>query len=427
MKSANRRTALPSWLRAAATTSMATAAIVIAWAASSSAARADVVTDWNQIALRATDAAGMGPPVQARVMAIVHAAIYDAVNAIDRRHAVYAVAATAPPDASIDGAAAAAAHGALARLLPPQQAAMDAALATSLAQVPEGRAKTDGIQVGREVAEKLAALRRSDGWDAKRDYAFATSAGAYQATAPMNAQPVLPHWRSVKPFILQSASQFEFAGPPQLTGAAFARDFNEVRALGGRTSVQRTNEQTAIAIHWAGSEIPPLNAIARAASTARGLNVAENARLFAYLNLAMADALIAVFDAKYKFDTWRPMTAIRHPAAMGNAQIQGDPAWEPLLVTPPHQEYPSAHCAAAGAAEVVLQQYFDTDKVSASYVYPPLGVLRRWDSFAKISKEVEDSRVWAGIHFRTSVEHGSQVGRKIGAYAVKAHLQPVSP
>jgi len=258
MKSANRRTALPSWLRAAATTSMATAAIVIAWAASSSAARADVVTDWNQIALRATDAAGMGPPVQARVMAIVHAAIYDAVNAIDRRHAVYAVAATAPPDASIDGAAAAAAHGAIARLLPPQQAAMDAALATSLAQVPEGRAKTDGIQVGREVAEKLAALRRSDGWDAKRDYAFATSAGAYQATAPMNAQPVLPHWRSVKPFILQSASQFEFAGPPQLTGAAFARDFNEVRALGGRTSVQRTNEQTAIAIHWAGSETSPV-------------------------------------------------------------------------------------------------------------------------------------------------------------------------
>jgi hypothetical protein len=405
--------------------SLARAAIVMAVAASSSAPRADVITDWNQTALRATESAAMGPPVQARVMSIVHAAIYEAVNAIDRRHAFYAVSVSAPADASVDSAAAAAAHGVLVRLLPPQQAAMDAALAAWLAQIPDGRGKTDGVQVGRDAAEKLTALRRYDGWDAKADYAFGAVAGAYQATPPMNAQPVLPQWRYVKPFVLESASQFPFAGPPPLTGAVFAKDLNEVRTLGGRTSAQRTSEQTAIAIHWAGSEIPPLNAVARSASAARRLSVADNARLFAYLNMAMADALIAVFDAKYKFDTWRPVTAIHTAANLGNGGIRGDAAWEPLLVTPPHQEYPSAHCAAAGAAEAVLQQFFGTDQASASYVYPPLGVLRRWDSFAKISKEVEDSRVWAGIHFRTSVEHGTQVGRRIGAHAVKAHLQPL--
>lgn len=281
------------------------------------------------------------------------------------------------------------------------------------------------MQMGREVAEKLFALRKSDGWDGKASYSFGSGSGVYQATPPMNAQPVLPHWRNVKPFMLKSATQFEFAGPPNPASAAFAKDFNEVKALGARTSAQRTNEQTAVAIHWAGSEIPPMNAVARAASTARGLNVADNARLFAYLNMAMADALIASFETKYAFNAWRPVTAIRNAATAGNGGIQADAAWEPMMVTPPHPEYPSAHSIAVGAAEVVLQRFFG-DKVSASYVYPPLGVLRRWEGLSQISKEVEDARVWGGIHFRTAVEHGTQVGRKIGEYALKAHLQPVN-
>lgn len=399
--------------------------LAIALATSSSAAWADVITDWNQTALKATEVVGMGPPVQARVMAIVHAAIYDAVNALDRRHAAYAVTVTVSSGASVDSAAATAAHGALVRLFPLQQAMIDAALTVSLGQIPESQAKTDGMQMGREVAEKLFALRQSDGWDGKASYAFGSGPGVYQATPPMNAPPVLPHWRTVKPFLLKSAAQFAFAGPPNPTSGAFAKDFNEVKMLGAKASSQRTNEQTAIAIHWAGSEIPPMNAVARAASTARSLNVADNARLFAYLNMAMADALIAVFEAKYTFNTWRPVTAIRNAAIAGNAGIQTDEAWEPMMVTPPHPEYPSAHCIAVGAAEVVLQQFFGA-KVSASYVYPPLGVLRRWESLAQISKEVEDARVWAGIHFRTAVEHATQVGRKIGEYALKEHMQPVS-
>jgi hypothetical protein len=399
--------------------------LAIALATSSSAAWTDVVTDWNQTALKATEVAGMAPPVQARAMAIVHASIYDAVNALNKRHAPYAVTVAAPSGASVDSAAAAAAHGALVRLFPLQQAMIDAALTASLGQIPESRAKADGVQTGREVAEKLFALRQSDGWDRKVSYAFSSGPGVYQATPPMNAPPVLPQWGSVKPFMLKSATQFEFAGPPNPRSVAFAKDFNEIKILGAKASSQRTNEQTAIAIHWAGSEIPPMNAVARAASTARGLDVADNARLFAYLNMAMADALIVVFEAKYKFNSWRPVTAIRNAAIAGNAGIQADEAWEPLLVTPPHQEYPSAHCIAAGAAEVVLQQFFG-DKVSASYVYPPLGVLRRWESLGQIPKEIEDARVWAGIHFRTSVEEATQVGRKIGQYALKEYMQPVS-
>lgn len=398
--------------------------VAIALAASASLAAADAVTDWNQIALKATEAAGMGPPVQARVMGIVHASVYDAVNALDRRHASYAVSVTAGAGASIESAAAAAAHGALVRLFPLQQAFFDASLTASLARIPDGPAKSDGMQMGRRVADELLALRKSDGADGKASYSFNRGPGLYQATPPMNALPVLPHWRTVRPFFLTSARQFPFAGPPGPASDAFAKDFTEVKTLGSKASAQRTNEQTAIAIHWAGSEIPPMNAVAREASAAARLSVADNARLFAYLNMAMADALIAVFEAKYAFDSWRPVTAIRNAASADNRAIEGDEAWEPMMVTPPHPEYPSAHCVAVGAAEAVLRQAFG-DKVNAGYVYPPLGVPRRWHSFSQISKEVEDARVWAGIHFRTAVEHATEVGRKIGEYAVKTHLQPI--
>lgn len=390
------------------------------------AARGDAVTDWNQTALRATEIAAMPPPVQARVMAIVHAAVYDAVNAIDRRHAVYAVKVTAPAGASMESAVATAAHDALTGLFPSQQATLDAALKTSLAQIPDGQAKGDGMRIGGEVAEKILTLRKTDGAAGKTGYSFSSGAGAYQATPPMNASPVLPHWRSVKPFMMQSANQFPFAGPAAPASAAFAKDFNEIKALGGKTSTRRTSEQTAIAIHWSGSEIPPLNAVARAVSTEHKLGVADNARLFAYLNMAMADALIAVFESKYTFNTWRPVTAIRGADMAHNKGIKADANWEPLLVTPPHPEYGCAHCIAAGAAVAVLRKFSGGDKIAASYVYPTLGVSRKWSSLSQITKEMEDARVWGGVHFRTASEHGTQVGRQIADYGLNTHLQPVS-
>jgi hypothetical protein len=359
-------------------------------------------------------------------MAMVHAAIYDAVNAIDKRHEVYTVNISAPQGTSMDAAAAAAAHGILRRVFPPQQTITDAALATSLAQVPEGQAKTDGLQVGRKVAAELFALREDDGSAAKVEYTFSAGAGVYQRTLPMRAQPVLTQWRHLKPFLLKSAVQFELPGPPAPSSAAFAKELNEVKTLGALNSSVRTNEQTAIAIFWAGSEVPPLNAVGRAAAAARRTSLADNARLFAYLNMAINDAFIVGFDAKYRFNFWRPITAIRNAATADNPAIVADPAWEPLLVTPPHPDYPSAHTIASGAAVKVFQEFFGSDALNATYVYPPLGVLRRWNSFSQIVQEMEDARVWAGSHFRSADEHGTLLGQKVAEYAMTNFLQPLS-
>jgi hypothetical protein len=387
-------------------------------------ARADAVTDWNVIAIKATEVAGAPVPVQTRTMSLVHAAIFDAVNAIERKYSAYAVDARPAPGASADAAAAAAAHGVLERLYPLQKPIHDAALAASLARMPESAERANGVRLGQEVAEKLLALRKDDGALAQASYQFASGAGIYQATPPMNANPMLPHWRNVRPFIITSSKQFPWQGPPAVGSAAFARDFNEVKRLGGRASPDRTSEQTAVAIHWAGSEVPPLNAVARAAAAAKGLALADSARLFALLNMAMADSLVAGFEAKYAVNSWRPVTAIRNAGLAGNAAIAADPAWEPLLVTPPHQEYPSAHSLGAGAAVAVLQHVFEGDRLATSYVYPPLGVALRWDSFSQIAREVEDARVWGGIHYRTAVEHGTQLGRQIGEYAVRHAMRP---
>lgn len=389
-------------------------------------ARADVVTDWNQTALRATQTAGAPVPVQSRVMAIVHAGIFDAVNAIDRKYTVYAIDARPAPGASREAAAAAAAHGILAQLYPPQKAVTDAALANSLAHIPDGPAKANGILLGQMVAEKLFALRKDDGSAAQQSYSFGTGAGVYQATPPMNMKPVLPQWRNVKPFMITSVKQFPFAGPAVPASAAFAKDFDEIKLLGSWASSKRTNEQTAIAVHWAGSEVPPFNAVAREAAVAKGLSLVDSARLFALLNMTMADSLIAGFEAKYHFNSWRPITAIRNAGLAKNAATSADTGWEPLLVTPPHQEYPAAHCLSAGAAVAVLQSVFGGDKMSTRYVYPPLGVARQWQSFSQIATEVENARVWGGIHFRTAVEHGTQVGRQIAEFALKTKMQPLA-
>ena len=387
-------------------------------------ARADAVTDWNAIAIRATETAGAPVPVQTRAMSLVHGAVFDAVNAIDRKYSFHAVEVRPGSAASVEAAAVAAAHGMLERLYPLQKPIHDAALAASLAKIPESAERAQGVRIGQEVAERYFALRKDDGAATQVPYQFATGAGVYQATPPMNANPVLPHWRNVRPFIITGAKQFAWQGPPQPGSAAFARDFNEVKRIGGRASTERTNEQTAIAIHWAGSEVPPFNAVARAAAAAKGLALVDSARLFALLNMAMADSLIAGFEAKYAVNWWRPVTAIRNAGLAANAAITADPAWEPLLVTPPHPEYLSAHCLGAGAAVAVLQHVFESDRLATSFVYPPLGVAVKWQSFSQIAKEVEDARVWGGIHYRTSVEHGTQIGRHVGEYAIRTAMRP---
>jgi len=390
---------------------------VVLLAQTGTPARADVVTDWNATVSELPIAA---PPVMARIMASMHGAIYDAVNSIDARNEAYRFAVQAPAGASKEAAAAAAAHGVLAGMIPPQRAAFDAALQVSLGKIPDGQAKSDGIAVGKAVAEKMLAWRATDGFAKPTADKPGKGPGVWQRTPPAMAPGALPGLGAVTPFILKSADQFPAKGRFVLGSPEFARELNEVRTLGARNSMIRTSEQTAVAIYWSVNELPILNAAARAASQTKGLSVNENARLFALLNMAGADAAIVVFKVKYEKNAWRPVTAIRD----GGAGIAPDPSWEPLLVTPPHPEYPSAHCILTGAALQVMRDYFGSDQIAFQYAAPaPFGALRKFTSLSQIEKEVEDSRVWGGIHFRSSDEEATELGRKIGAYAFASSMR----
>jgi hypothetical protein len=389
--------------------------------------RADVVTDWNQTAMSAARAAGYGGPPETRLMAMVHAAMYDAVNSIDRRHEVYAIDVKAPSGASMEAAGAAAAHGILTRALPVQKSMFDAALAASLAGIADGPSRAAGIAVGEETAAKFFELRKSDGAGSKVDYKYGNGPGVYQPTPPGNAAvPAAPQWRYIKPFFLKSPTQFLLPGPPALGSAEFARDFDEVRQYGSKNSTLRTSQQTASAVFWVQSEMVPFNAAAKAAAAVKKNSVADNARLYAFISMAAADALIGGFDAKYKYSFWRPITAIRAGAVAANAKLVADASWEPLITTPPHPEYPSAHCLASGAMEKVLQTFFASDKVDVTVVFPAPGILRRYESFSQIAREVVDARVWSGIHYRTADEHGLQFGQKVAEYAMANYMRPVA-
>lgn len=383
-------------------------------------ARADAVLDWNATAAALPIPV---PPVMARVMASMHGAVHDAINAIEPHYETYRFPVEAPAGASKDAAVATAAHGVLTALVPSQKAALDIALAQSLAKIGDERSKSDGIAVGKTVAERMLAWRAKDNFDAKADDKPGTGTGVWQRTPPGLAPGALPQLGGVTPFMLKSVDQFAAKGRPALTSRDFARDLDETKRLGGRHSTERTAEQTAVAIFWAGNEIPQLNGVARAVSQAKKLSMHENARLFTLLHAAAADALIVSFKIKYQENAWRPITAIR----AGYGGVAPDPNWESLLITPPHPEYPSAHCIATGAAAQVMRDLLGSEEVKFSYVFPPgLGMMRSYTSLAQIEKEMEDARVFAGIHFRSTDEHSTELGRRVGAYVVANHLRPTA-
>jgi len=374
-------------------------------------AQADVVTDWNATVSALPIAA---PPVMARILASMHGAMYDAVNSVDPRYEAFRFPVQAPAGASKEAAAATAAHDVLAGIIPPQRPQFDAALKASLANIPDGQAKTDGIAVGKAVAEKMLAWRATDGFAKPTSDKPGNGPGVWQRTPPAMAPGVLPGLGAVTPFILKSADQFPAKGRFALDSADFASELKEIKSLGARNSTARTSEQTAVAIYWSVNELTILNAAARAAAQKHALSLDDSARLFALMSMASADAAIVVFKVKYEKNAWRPVTAIRE----GAAGTTPDPAWEPLLITPPHPEYPSAHCILTGAAFQVMRDYFRTDEIAFQYASPaPFGALRKFTSLSQIEREVEDSRVWGGIHFRSSDEEATELGRKIGAYA----------
>jgi hypothetical protein len=417
----------------------------------------DAVTIWNANASVAATAACLAPlnnPLhESRIYAMMHVAIHDAVNAIDRRSRPYALDVQAEAGASPDAAVAAAARDVLVALiaeLPLElhaQACIDAgvasaeaAYATALAAIPDGQAKAQGIAVGQAAAAAILDLRAADGavgpflnfvcpQDAKP--------GEYQCT-PGTPFIVFEGWQDVTPFVLNHSSQFR-AGPPYAVDKKkYTADFNEVKSLGGddvTTPSARTADQTEIALYWWESSPLKWNRIARIVSADRGLNLWENVRLFGLLNMALADGYIAMVDSKNHYNYWRPVTAIQTADTDGNPDTTGDPTWTPLRPTPPNQDYASGHSIEGGAGAEVLKQFFGADQIpfedcseslpAGSSCSDATPVLRSYTSFSQAAAENAYSRILIGYHFRKSVEEGTEYGRKIGRRAANLYLRPV--
>jgi hypothetical protein len=393
---------------------------------------ADMVIDWNNVALNAIRASSTAPPVASRALAIMQTSVYDALNAIDLTSKPYAVDVVALPNTSREAAVAAAAHQVLEVLFASQEATIDAALTASLASIPDGAAETNGVALGQRVANQMLALRANDGSDATVDYTNGTDPGDWQRTPPAFAAPLLPHWGGVQTFGIESAGQFPTSGPPALTSDVYAAAFSEVKELGSLNSALRTADQTNIAKFWAsggGTATPPghLNMLAQTVSVAQNRTLAENAKLFAMLNVALADAAIACWDAKYDFDFWRPITAIRAADTDGNAATAADPAWQSMLSTPPFPGYTSGHSTFSGAAAEVLKAFFGTDNISFTLDSEDASVPdRSYSSFSQAAEESAVSRLYGGIHFNFDNNDGLAVGRSIGQYVASRLFQETS-
>jgi len=376
-------------------------------------AHADVVTDANAKAAEVASKSPATPPA-VRTMAIVQVSVFDAVSAITGRYPAVRAKLTAPRDASVDAAVAAATRTALSKLMPAQQAAIDADYQALIRMVPDGRAKTDGsIAVGEQAAKTIVAACAADGFNAPNTYRPHTTPGVYVPTM----FPAVPHWGKRKAWVMTSGDQFRPGPPPALTSETWKRDFSEIKAVGGKTSTQRTPEQTAIAQFWEATLPNVYWPVARSVASTPGRDVTDNARLLALAAMAMDDALIAVFDAKYTYNFWRPVTAIRN--AEGDVR---DPGWMPFIDTPMHPEYPCAHCIVSGSLGAVLQAELGSGpapKLSSSSSTAG-GAVRTWVSVDDFVHEVAVARIYDGVHYRNSTEVGTAMGKKIGALAVKS-------
>ena len=389
-------------------------------------ANADTIPDWNLVTANALQTAKAGTGLDhSRVYAMVHGAMFDAVNAIDRRYQSYAADLKAAAGASPDAAAAVAAHTVLVDLYPLQKDTFDAALAASLAKVQDGQAKADGAALGKAAGEKMLAVRRNDRMSEKTSFAPKSGPGAFQL--PANANPIGPHWGSVTPFVLKTIEDFRLPGPPPLASARFAEEFNEVKAVGAKNSTLRTAEQTAIALLWQPTSPITYNAMLRAMPELKQKSIVEQARVFALLNMAASDAFIVGWRDKYLFLFWRPETAIRNADSDGNDATSADATWEGLFSPfPAHPEYPSGHALFTGVMETVLRDFFGTDRMTLAVTNPDKKIARTFASFSEIAKSVEDARVWAGIHFRSADIDGTQMGRRVAEYAMKNCMRPIA-
>ena len=416
-----------------------------------SQAVANEVAQWNETTMMAIVANGQSAVVSTRTLAMVQVAVHDALNAINRRYDAYYFEGPGTSAASPEAAIAAAAHTVLVGVVgnygtPAQKvetlALVDQAYAASIARVTDGPARNTGVTVGRSAGAAILALRKDDGATRDAPYTPGMGPGKWRPHPnPVPANPpianpdlargylptVNPGWGDLTPFTLLSASQFWLPGPPALTSATYARDFNEVKSVGGKVSAVRTAEQTETARFW--FEGPGAwNTIARTVTTARGLDARDSARVLALMNLAMADAYIAGFKIRYVYDLWRPVTAIREGDNDGNDGTVGDPTWDSHQNTPSVSDYPSTQSTFSAAAATVLAHALGGDQATFTITSgkPFDGITRSFASFSQAARESADSRVYAGIHFRSACEDGLALGRKVGERVAKIYLQPVT-
>ena len=371
-------------------------------------ANADVITDWNIKAGEIVTESKLGTPPAIRAMAIVQTSVYEAVNAT-------------APGASVDAAVAAANRATLTKLMPSQQASIDAAYQAALVQIADGPAKTAGIAVGEQAAATVLARRADDGALPGESYRPHTTAGTYVPTAA----PAVTQWSQRKPWLMASAAQFRPGPPPALTSDAWARDYNEVKSFGAKNSTRRSAEQTEIARFWEYSLPAIYHGVVRSVAQAPGRDMTQNARMFAAVAQAMDDAMISVFEAKYHYNFWRPATAIRNGDIDGNDATQREASWTSFIDAPMHPEYPSAHSILAAAVGTVLKAEIGKGPVPVLTTTSPTakGASRRWTNLDDFTREVGDARIYEGIHYRTSTDVGIAMGKQIGALTVEKFLQ----
>jgi hypothetical protein len=386
-------------------------------------ARADTVTDWNQTAIEVMKVANSAGNPWSRTLAMVHVAMSDAINAVQDRYTRAVAMGPAVAGASAEAAAATAARHILAQLYPNQKALIEEAYAASLQAVPDGAAKHAGVALGEQVAKAVQADRAEDGTTAPDTYRPYTTPGVWVPTTT----PLFEQYARAKPWGLKSADQFRPGPPPPLSSALYARDYNETKTLGGSTSTARTPEQTAAVKFWTQVNIGPAwQAAVRQLSAAKGLPLAENARLFALLNMGTANTFINDWDAKFTYNFWRPVTAIRNGDRDDNDTTERDPSWTPLNATPMHPEYPSQAAIVAGVAVGVLEAVFGPQPpipfMATDLLDPKL--TRQFTTIAQLAEEHKEVRIWGGIHFRNSLEVGYDMGKKIAAYLVDTVITP---
>jgi hypothetical protein len=383
--------------------------VMLGTANSRTASASDAVLDWNSIMLTTT--ATQNPFFQARFAAITQLAVFEAVNAIDKEFEPYLGTITAPSGASPDAAAVAAAHAVLGNYFPGDASALNAAYAASLAAIPDGSAKQDGIAVGEAAAAALIALRTGDGSTPPEFYSPTSStAGAWQLTPSCPpAGGILLQWRNLRPFAIQSADQFRSAPPPALTSQRYARGYNEVMRVGSIDSAFRPQDRADVARFYAATApVPVWNAAAAQVAVEQGSSLSENARALALMDVAIIDASASVFETKYFYDFWRPETAIH---------ASGDTTWMPYIVTPCFPSYGSAHGSLSNAARKVLERLYGPRHHSITLSNPAVaGVILQYETFEQITDDISDARVYGGIHFRFDQEAGGEQGRQVGAY-----------